>query len=247
MLAGAVVLVTQAAPAANDDAFNSANNAFAQGKYAEATSGYETVIARQGYSAPVLFNLANAQVHSGQLGPAILNYERALVLEPNDPAIASNLQWALRKAGVTAPTPRWQHRAASVLSLNAWSVVAGAALVMLCVLAPLGGVLVKHRFALKGATALAGIVLIAAASALALRWSSLERAIVTAKDVAARVSPVTMAESLFHLTEGQAVCMVKSYGVFTLIKTGDGREGWVKNDDIARVLVSADSPTAPRA
>jgi uncharacterized protein YdbL (DUF1318 family) len=47
--------------ASSSAAFETANNDFAQGKYAEAAHGYETIIEQQDYSAPVLFNLANAQ------------------------------------------------------------------------------------------------------------------------------------------------------------------------------------------
>ena len=49
--------------------FDAANRSSAQGKWAEAARGYENVIARHGYSAPALFNLANAQVARRQTGP----------------------------------------------------------------------------------------------------------------------------------------------------------------------------------
>jgi hypothetical protein len=58
----ALLLAASLAHAAfNPATFETANNAFAQGKYAEAARSYESIIAQQGYSAPVLFDLANAQ------------------------------------------------------------------------------------------------------------------------------------------------------------------------------------------
>ncbi len=58
-------------------AFDQANTAFAQKNYGRAASDFRGIIARRGYSAPVLFNLANAYYKDGQIGLAILNYERA--------------------------------------------------------------------------------------------------------------------------------------------------------------------------
>ncbi len=57
--------------------FDHANAAFAEKRFAEAANEYEAVISRQGFSAPVLFNLGNAYYLDGNLGRAILNYERA--------------------------------------------------------------------------------------------------------------------------------------------------------------------------
>ena len=63
--------------AGTESAFDEANRAFAEGRMSAAARGFQSVIARDGYSAPALFNLANAQLRDGQIGPAILNYQRA--------------------------------------------------------------------------------------------------------------------------------------------------------------------------
>lgn len=248
MLAGAVALTSQIADAATEPtALESANNAFAQGDYVQATRGYEAVIARRGYSAPLLFNLANAHAKNGQPGLAILNYERALALSPNDPAVLANLDRARREAGLPIPAPRWDRRAANLLPLNGWSVLAGAGLLILCVLVPLGRLWPDHRLAVNGTKAAAGLVLTAALAALALRWPELDRAIVTSKNAAARVSPLGMADALFNLPEGQAIRVIKTKQTFSLIQTDEGREGWVNSRDIARVLVGPGAIESPRS
>jgi hypothetical protein len=45
-----------------------------------------------GYSASALYNKANALARTGNVGPAILSYERARLLAPSDPDIADNLK-----------------------------------------------------------------------------------------------------------------------------------------------------------
>ena len=48
-----------------------------------------------GYSADGLYNLANSYARAGKPGLAVLNYERADLLKPNDPDIEANLRYVL--------------------------------------------------------------------------------------------------------------------------------------------------------
>ena len=58
-----------------------------------------------GYSAPALYNLANAYARAGKPGLAVLNYERAKLLEPNDPDIDANLRHVREAAGLPPESP----------------------------------------------------------------------------------------------------------------------------------------------
>ena len=62
-----------------------------------------TANAQSSFSAPELFNQANAAQHEERFGLAILGYERARLLSPNDSSIEENLRIAREKAGVNAP------------------------------------------------------------------------------------------------------------------------------------------------
>ena len=48
--------------------------------------------APEGYSAPALYNLGNAYARTGKPGLAVLNYERARLLDPSDPDLETNLR-----------------------------------------------------------------------------------------------------------------------------------------------------------
>ena len=76
---------------ADQPALAAAAHAAAAGDYPAAVRNYEQVLKRDGFSAPVLFNLGNAWLRLGKPARAILDYERALVLAPHNPAIEANL------------------------------------------------------------------------------------------------------------------------------------------------------------
>ena len=98
--------------------FEQANTSFESGNYRAAISQYEAILAHNGFSAPLLFNLGNAYYRDGQFGAAILNFERAQVLAPRDNSIAANLRLAREKAGVPSPILNEVERAARFLSPN---------------------------------------------------------------------------------------------------------------------------------
>ena len=93
-LAISTVFYTKAQEA--DSLINKANEMYAQGKYQDAAIVYENIL-KQGYeSAELYFNLGNAYYKQNVIATAILNYEKALQLSPNDDDIKYNLELANR-------------------------------------------------------------------------------------------------------------------------------------------------------
>ncbi|HTY88858.1 MAG TPA: hypothetical protein VMB80_15440 [Candidatus Acidoferrum sp.] len=216
--------------------FEVANEAFARGNFAEAARDYESIISQEGYSAPLLFNLANAQQRSGELGPAILNYERATLLTPRDPDIATNLQLARKRAGVPeAPRSRLQPLACW-LTLNGWLCFAAVALFLLIATLTLRQLYPDRRHAFAWGGAPAAVAFGVAILALAVQWPGEGRAIVIAPEAVAGVSPVTMAQPVCKFRSGETVVLKQTHGGFALVADQAGREGWVKTGDAARVI-----------
>lgn len=84
--------------------FDAANQAYEAGDYDKAAGIYDE-IAKSGIVSPALhYNLGNALFKSGHLGPAILQYERALKLDPGDTDSRDNLEY-LRTLTVDKITP----------------------------------------------------------------------------------------------------------------------------------------------
>ena len=217
-------------------AFDAANQAAAQGKWEEAVRGYENVIASQGYSAPVLFNLANAQAAQKNLGPAVLNYERARWLAPSDTDIAANLALARHQAGVDPVTPSHLATLTSTFTLPQWGILATAMLWLVPASLAFRRMSPRAAPALQAGAVLGCLVLTLSLSALVLRRSDLDRAIVTASEAKAQVSPVNGIPPIFTLRAGEAVTIKRGHGAFWLVVDRQGREGWVNNDAVTPVV-----------
>jgi len=81
----------------------------------------------KGYSAAALYNSANAYARADKPGLAVLNYERARLLAPDDPDIDANLRF-VRESSHVAPEPRgWIDRLVTIArpAVVAWLGVAG--------------------------------------------------------------------------------------------------------------------------
>ncbi len=73
--------------------FREANVAYRASDYAKAASLYENLISQGKKAAVIYYNLANAYFKQGQIGEAILQYERAKKFAPRDRDIAANLNF----------------------------------------------------------------------------------------------------------------------------------------------------------
>lgn len=97
------LLVTVAGPVRAADGqrgrslFAEANTAYQQGRFEDAARGYAEVAALGLESAELYYNWANASLRQGRLGPAILNYRRALRLNPGFADASANLAYARRR------------------------------------------------------------------------------------------------------------------------------------------------------
>jgi tetratricopeptide (TPR) repeat protein len=223
--------------AADDQtSFDHANTAFAQKNYGQAEADYQAIIMRQGFSAPVLFNLANAYYQDGKLGLAILNYERAQLLNPNDTDIAANLRVARAKAGLADRPTAWFEQATHFFSVNTLSWIGSAAVLFVAIGFLARQFVLRHGFGWLAWITASVCVLMATMCAVGIQWPGLSRAIVTVKNTPMYISPVTVGQPLLTLAEGQSIALRKAYGEFVLIETSGGQRGWVKREDVSQLL-----------
>ena len=75
-------------------AFEQGNQFYQKENYKAAISSFESILASGKESAEVYFNLGNCHYKLHQVAPAIYNYEKALLLNPNDDEIKTNLDFA---------------------------------------------------------------------------------------------------------------------------------------------------------
>jgi hypothetical protein len=192
--------------------------------------------AQAGYSAPALYNLANAYARAGKPGLAVLNYERARLLEPNDPDIDANLRHVREAVGLPPESRNRFERMVEIASPRnlAWVGVLGLLIAGVSVLAR--WLHPRHRHKLLAATLL-GISLLGVTigSGVAL-LPIMHEAVVITRTAPIRVSPVPIEEALFVLPEASIVRMLAEHDGFVLIRTEAGRTGWAQRANLAPIV-----------
>lgn len=194
------------------------------------------------FSAANLYNLANLYARQGKFGMAVLNYERASLLAPNDRDIEANLKYVRAASHVSEP-PRSTFdlvaRRLSPLTVS-WIGVLGVLIGGLSVLAAqisFGGAWMQRAALVLGILMLAVTV----CNGIAL-WPTLHAGVVIGAQTPVRVSPVPMGEALFVLPEAETVKVTAEHEGFLLIKTRSGRAGWVSRSAVARVIAHKSIP-----
>jgi hypothetical protein len=191
------------------------------------------------YSADGLYNLANSYARAGKPGLAVLNYERAALLAPDDPDINANLEYVRASAHVaTEPRGRFARiaRAASP-RLAAWAGVLGITLVGLGMLARR----TTRRFQwmrIGGIVIGAALIALTASNAMML-WPRMHEAVILINQTPVRVSPVPMGDTAFVLPEAETVTITAEHEDFALIRTRRGLSGWVAHANLGAVVPQA--------
>jgi hypothetical protein len=191
---------------------------------------------QSGYSAAGLYNVANSYVRAGKPALAVLNYERASLLAPNDPDIDANLRYVRESLKLPPESRNAFDRAARVASptVISWLGVMGLTIVGIGLLA--GQSISRYRW-LRRAAMLVGVALVGltVCNAVVL-WPKLHAGIVITAATPVRVSPVPMGDALFVLPEAETVRVTAEYEGFLLIRTRAGRMGWVSRANLAPIL-----------
>jgi hypothetical protein len=196
----------------------------------------QTQSADSGYSAGALYNAANEYARSGKNGLAILNYERAKLLDPRDPDIEANLRAVRQKAGVATAAPTAEERLATLVDPNVllWTGIGGV------LLAGLGLGFRERQTQHRGmwlATSFLGLCLVGATLACAAAvWPKLHAAVVVGHAVQARASPTLIEDALFDVPEAEIVGISAEHDGFYLIKTRAGRTGWAPSANLALIV-----------
>ena len=106
-----------------------ANQLYENGAFNQASQIYQQ-LADQGFSeSELLYNLGNAYYKEGELGRAILNYERAARLSPRDSDIQANLEFVQGQsidqleADPASPLDQWLKFSVSMFTLNEISLI----------------------------------------------------------------------------------------------------------------------------
>jgi tetratricopeptide (TPR) repeat protein len=233
-------LATPSLLAQPDAEFAKANQEFAQGHFEEAISGYEALIRAGQWSANVFYDLGNAYFRTGDFGRAILNYERALALEQHHPEATANLQIARDEAHALEIQPSSPERYLQFASVNQYSIAAATAF-WLAIFAMFALIFKRRRSTRAIAVSICCLLALAVA---VYAIFTLERgskgqalAVVTGKDVQARLATADTANSVLALPVGSEIKILSTRGDWIYAALPNNLRGWIpaKNAEQVRL------------
>jgi tetratricopeptide (TPR) repeat protein len=232
-----------ARPANPNTAFFSGNTAYQEGRYGDAVKAYEQILASGHESGAIYFNLGNAYFKDGELGKAILNYERAERLLPRDPDVRANLDFARDEAGTAGDArPLWRRIAfplAGRASSGELALATSALWWLLWISAALALLLRRRRVALARCAWVTGIACLLVAVNLAARLQAVDlshQAVVTAKGkTPVRFEPSPNGTEHFKVGEGALLYVTDARAGWLQVRRSDGLRGWIPDGTVQAV------------
>lgn len=223
------------------------DSAYAAADYATAIYVYEQLLENEGEAASVYYNLANGYYKQGEIARAILNYERALLLDPSNEDIQFNLELARSKAvdknAIVTELffVRWIRSFTAILSADGWAKASILCFIILILCLTIF-IFAKNKktkkiifiFALLSllGSVLAGVI----ASGQTRRLQQRDHAIVMEPSVTVRSTPSESGTELFVLHEGKKVKIKDdSLSAWKEVELEDGHIGWLPAAAIEKI------------
>lgn len=214
------------------------DSAYMRNDYASAIQIYESLLTK-GEAAEIYYNLGNSYYKTDDIAKAILNYERALLLQPGNADVRANLEIARSKTidkVVSVPDiffVTWTKSLINCLSVDAWAKLGVAFFILLLVSFSL--FFFSKQIVWKESGFIAGIVFLifvvlsnVFASEQKTELMNRNNAIILSPSVTVRSTPSESGTSLFVLHEGHKIEIKdNSMREWKEIRLEDGKVGWV--------------------
>lgn len=221
----------------------SADSAYMAGDYKCAVHIYESLL-KKGISAEIYYNLGNSYYKAGNVAKAILNYERAIQLQPGDRDIRTNLDIARSKTiDKVDYVPDlffvvWVKSLINTLSVDSWaflSIVLFILFLVTCSFFLFNRNIRIKKIAFTFIFIFIAGVLCSNLFAHYLKSHLIERneAIILEPSVIVRSTPSDEGTTLFVLHAGRKV-FIRDHSMkkWTEIQLEDGKVGWVQASSI---------------
>lgn len=225
---------------------DSARIAYEKKDYTKAIAFYE-YINNSGYeSADLYYNLGNAYFKNNDIGMAILYYEKAKKLNPNDEDIITNLHIANQRtedhidAAPELFLTQWKNNTVDLFNETQWSIILIVVFALSLVLILI--FVINNNKTLKQLGFYGGIIFFILSITLffiaqnkyhSSKYSS--EAIVISPSVNVTGSPFEKGTKLFILHEGTKVKITEENGDWNEIKIVNNSVGWVHTKNLKKI------------
>lgn len=204
------------------------NAEYTLGNFAQATNCYRELLNSHGYSAAVFYNLANSLARQGDIGAAILNYQRALRLSPGNPDILGNLEYVRKAHGLfDTREPSSLIGLIRAVGINKWSgLILGSLILLNLALAAI--VMMQPRSkALFRLCSVSLVLLVTGITGTAVCYRPGNMAVIIAGGQKLHLSPFATAATTGSIQEGRLIRFGRRYQEFVHIVDETGRRGWI--------------------
>ncbi len=225
-----------------DKIFSDAGNLYEMGKYDVAIGEYNKIL-KSGYDSGVLeFNLGNAYFKKGDLGHAILSYERAKRIMPRDADLKANL--SLAKAKIKGNVEEnmglleWRPLKMCLENISANEIVYILSAIYLALLLFILLALYRPVF-MKNLVAVIIILALLFSFNFYIAFHKIRltetQSIVIAPEIEAKFAPIDSATKFFNLYEGMDVIVLSEKNGWAKVKRSDGKVGWINKTGIEAI------------
>jgi len=223
-----------------------ANKSYSESKFDEAVKAYESLV-KQGYKSDILYyNLGNAYFKTKNISAAILNYERAQLLNPRDENIRFNLDLAKTyTVDRIEPLPEFFmvtffNKFRQLMSTNGWAYTGLFFFIASLVLAYFFWF--TYNPGIKRITFSVGVFTILL-TLLSFTFSFQQKnfiinhsyGVLTPSVIAVKSSPGDSGKDLFVLHGGTKVKIIDSVGDWYEIRIADGNIGWILKETLEKI------------
>jgi tetratricopeptide (TPR) repeat protein len=218
--------------------FEKAEEAYTAGEYETALQIYNSALDMGYESADLYYNMANCYYRKAELAASILNYERALKLDPSHEDAKHNLAFAESKTVDNINIigniflVDWWNAICNIASADAWAIIS-IVLFVITLTALSFYIFVRKVWVRKLGFSVSIIALFFTITSLLsanTRYNnetSKSQAIVFSQTVTIKSSPDNSGNDLFILHEGTKVNIKSTLGEWVEVSTLDGNSGWM--------------------
>lgn len=223
--------------------FEKANDYYNQGEFQLAIDAYESILERGEHSTEIYFNLANAYYKINNIPSSIYNYEKALILNPNDTEVINNFNFAKKMTiDEITITPevgftKIYHNLVNTFSFDTWSKIAVTGVIVFVILFILYYFAQSTNFKrLSFVSSFVGVVIALFSLFMAFQKNSVDnkysQAIIFAKAIDIKSEPNIDGSTLFRLHEGTKVKILDNLSGWNYIEIADGLKGWIPANNL---------------
>ncbi len=229
-----------------DNQMQQAGEFYRNGEFDKAINIYETLMTDGFQGTSLYFNLANSYYRIGKLGYAVLNYERALKLNPSDEDVKHNLAFAnLSTVDRIQPLPtfflfEWWESLLASFSVNGWTYAVFILYLLLLVVTVIyffAKTISQQKVILISGFATLVIFMLTISLLIVKinREQTVIGGVVIEQSITVKTSPDPKSTDAFVIHEGLRVNLEDQLDDWLKIRLADGKVGWVEKTTVLKI------------